>query len=92
MVDTKIGQGAAHAKATCEHELLSESLMKKRMTPYHTTLRARSIELFEGWVRHDGEEFLYVLKGIVIFTLNFMNLLSYAEVTVHIMMPLRDIT
>ena len=37
------------------------------MTPYYTTVRARSIEKFEGWVRHDGEEFLYVLTGIVIF-------------------------
>ena len=39
------------------------------MIPYHSTVRSRSIEEFEGWVRHDGEKFLYVLTGIVmIFT------------------------
>ena len=67
LVVTKTGQGTAHATAIYEHELLSEPLIKKRMTPYYTTVRARSIEKFEGWVRHDGEEFLYVLTGIVIF-------------------------
>lgn len=45
--------------------------MKKRMTPYRTALRARSIEEFEGWVRHYGEEFLYVLAGIVMFYTEF---------------------
>ena len=44
MVVTKTGQGNALATATYEHELLSESLMQKRMCPYHTTVRARSIE------------------------------------------------
>lgn len=65
MVVTKTGQGTAHATTTYEHELLSESLTKKRMIPYRTLVRARSIEEFDGWVRHDGEEFLYVLTGIV---------------------------
>ncbi len=65
IVVTKTGQGAAQVTATYEHELLSESLTKKRMTPYHTIVRARSIEEFEGWVCHDGEEFLYVLTGMI---------------------------
>ena len=69
MVVTKTGQGTAHATVTYEHELLSDSLTKKRMIPYHSIVRSRSIEETEGWVRHDGEEFLYVLTGIVmIFT------------------------
>ena len=69
MVVTKTGQGTAHATATYENELLSHSLTKKRMIPYHSTVRSRSIEEFESWVRHNGEEFLYVLTGIVmIFT------------------------
>ena len=28
-------------------------------------LRARDIAEFDGWVRHDGEEFLYVLTGVI---------------------------
>ena len=65
MTVTKSGEGAAHATATYEHELLGEALSKKRMLPYRARVRARQIEEFDGWVRHDGEEFLYVLTGIV---------------------------
>ena len=65
MASTKSGQGTAHPTTTYEHELLAESLSKKKMLPYHARIRARSIEEFDGWVRHDGEEFLYVLTGLV---------------------------
>lgn len=65
MVVTKTGEGAAHATATYEHELLAQNLSKKSMLPYRARIRARSIDEFEGWVRHDGEEFLYVLTGVI---------------------------
>ena len=63
MAVTRAGEGAAHATTTYEHDLLAEPLTKKKMLPYHARIRARKIEEFEGWVRHDGEEFLYVLTG-----------------------------
>lgn len=62
---TKSGEGQAHATTTYEHELLAGGLTKKQMLPYHATIRARAMEDFDGWVRHEGEEFLYVLTGIV---------------------------
>jgi transcriptional regulator with XRE-family HTH domain len=62
---TPFGGGVAHATATYEHELLAETLTKKQMLPYRARVRARSMEEFDGWVRHDGEEFLYVLTGVV---------------------------
>ena len=65
MAVTKTGDGQAHATATYEHELLAETLTKKQMLPYRARVRARSLEEFDGWVRHDGEEFLYVLTGVV---------------------------
>ena len=65
MVVTKSGEGNAQATATYEHELLAETLTKKTMLPYRARVRARSMEEFDGWVRHDGEEFLYVLTGVV---------------------------
>ena len=65
MASTKSGQGTAHPTTTYEHELLAESLSKKKMLPYHARIRARSIEEFDGWVRHDGQEFLYVLTGVI---------------------------
>ena len=65
MAVTKMGEGNAQATATYEHELLAETLTKKTMLPYRARVRARSMEEFDGWVRHDGEEFLYVLTGVV---------------------------
>lgn len=65
MTVTKFGDGAAHATATYEHELLADGLSRKQMLPYRARVRARSMDEFDGWVRHDGEEFLYVLTGVV---------------------------
>ncbi|MFT5061856.1 MAG: transcriptional regulator with XRE-family HTH domain [Sulfitobacter sp.] len=59
------GHGVAHPTTTYEHEMLANALTKKAMLPYRTRVRARSFDEFEGWVRHDGEEFLYVLTGAV---------------------------
>ncbi|WP_374644089.1 helix-turn-helix domain-containing protein [Tabrizicola sp.] len=65
MAVTKAAEGLTQATATYEHELLAPNLSRKQMLPYRATIRARSFEEFDGWVRHDGEEFLYVLTGIV---------------------------
>ncbi len=65
MAVTKFGEGTPKATATYEHELLAETLSKKRMMPYRARIRARGVEEFGGWVRHDGEEFLYVLTGVI---------------------------
>jgi transcriptional regulator with XRE-family HTH domain len=65
MAVTKLGEGQAHATTTYEHELLAGALTKKQMLPYRATIRARDLEEFDGWVRHEGEEFLYVLTGVV---------------------------
>lgn len=63
MAVTQAGKGQAHPTATYEHHLLAEGLTRKAMLPYHARIRARSVEEFDGWVRHAGEEFLYVLTG-----------------------------
>jgi len=68
---TKSGEGAAKATTTYEHELLGEALSQKQMLPYRARIRARSMDEFDGWVRHDGEEFLYVLTGVVRFYTEF---------------------
>ena len=65
MAMTKSGSGQAHATSTYEHELLAGALTRKQMLPYRTTIRARSMDEFDGWVRHEGEEFLYVLTGVI---------------------------
>ena len=65
MAVTKTGDGNAVTTVTYEHELLAEQLTKKSMLPYRARVRARSMDEFDGWVRHDGEEFLYVLTGVI---------------------------
>ncbi|ARE38412.1 transcriptional regulator [Rhodovulum sp. P5] len=65
MAVTRTGEGAAHATATYEHELMAGALARKRMMPYRTRVRARDVAEFDGWVRHEGEEFMYVLTGVV---------------------------
>ena len=65
MAVTKGGEGQSHATATYEHELLAGLLTKKKMLPYRARIRARAFEEFDGWVRHDGEEFLFVLTGVI---------------------------
>lgn len=62
---TRAGEGTAHLTTTYEHELLAETLTRKKMLPYRARIRARDFAEFDGWVRHEGEEFLYVLTGIV---------------------------
>jgi transcriptional regulator with XRE-family HTH domain len=68
---TRAGQGAPHPTPTYEHEMLAEDLSRKKMLPYRTVVRARAFEEFDGWVRHDGEEFLLVLSGAVRFFSEF---------------------
>ncbi|KUF11630.1 helix-turn-helix domain-containing protein [Pseudoponticoccus marisrubri] len=65
MVVTLSGEGQSHATATYEHALLAETLTRKKMLPYRARVRARDMAEFDGWVRHDGEEFLYVLTGVI---------------------------
>ena len=71
MAVTKFDEGTAHATTTYERELLSETLTKKKMLPYRARVRARKFEEFDGWVRHDGEEFLYVLTGMAVLYTEF---------------------
>jgi transcriptional regulator with XRE-family HTH domain len=65
MAVTRNGEGAHKATTTYEHELLAGALTKKQMLPYRARIRARSMDEFDGWVRHDGEEFLLVLTGAI---------------------------
>ncbi len=65
MAVTRMDEGQPQATVTYEHSLLADTLSRKKMLPYRARVRARSMEEFDGWVRHEGEEFLYVLTGVV---------------------------
>jgi transcriptional regulator with XRE-family HTH domain len=68
---TKSGDGRELITSTYEHEMMASELKSKAMIPYRARIRARSVNEFDGWVRHDGEEFLYVLSGVVEFYTEF---------------------
>lgn len=64
---TPAGQGEIKDTPTYHHELLCNELTSKRMVPYISTIRARDVSEFDNWVRHTGEEFMFVLSGELIF-------------------------
>lgn len=49
------------------HQLLAAELTNKSILPFLTTIKARSVDEFDSWGSHEGEEFLYVLEGSVEF-------------------------
>lgn len=64
---TPKGEGEFKTTPTYHHELLCSELTSKRMLPYIATIKARDVSEFDTWIRHSGEEFMYVLSGELIF-------------------------
>ena len=64
---TPKGKGEVRETPTYSHEMLCPELASKRMLPYIATIKAREISEFENWIRHEGEEFMYVISGSIIF-------------------------
>lgn len=65
------GEGKPHPTATYEHELLATEISNKKMVPFKSMIRARHIDEYREWIRHEGEEFLLVLQGKVRFYSEF---------------------
>lgn len=76
---TRNNEGELHPTTTYEHELLNSSISRKKMVPFKTRVCARSFNEFKEWVRHDGEEFLLVLKGSVQFYSEFYEPIQLSE-------------
>lgn len=54
-----------------DYYYLCTELRRKRMIPVIGKIRAKTAEQFGDLVRHDGEEFVYVLKGRIIVATEF---------------------
>jgi transcriptional regulator with XRE-family HTH domain len=54
-----------------DYQYLCADLRTKRMVPILTRIRARSLAEFGELIRHQGEEFLYVLEGCIEVHLQF---------------------
>ncbi|CAB3731449.1 hypothetical protein LMG27174_05838 [Paraburkholderia rhynchosiae] len=68
---TKAGDGIVHETAQYVYEVLNGDLADKRFVPLFTTVKAHSIGEFRSLLRHDGEEFIYVLEGTIIVNTEF---------------------
>jgi transcriptional regulator with XRE-family HTH domain len=75
---TRKGEGKLHTAPTYRHELLATELIHKRMLPFRSTITARSWSDFSGWVRHEGEEVILVVSGVIEVQTE-----SYAAATLH---------
>ncbi len=65
----RAGAGLPHNTPYYHHQLLCNDFSHKIMTPFYSTVVARSYKEFDDWSRHDGEEFVYVISGeIEMFT------------------------
>jgi transcriptional regulator with XRE-family HTH domain len=60
---TRAGNGRCYKMPNYEHEFLCAELAQRKFTPIRTRIRARSIGEFPEWVRHAGEDFVFVLDG-----------------------------
>ncbi|MGF1697805.1 XRE family transcriptional regulator [Vibrio kyushuensis] len=76
---SRSGEGKAHPTPTYEHELLATQLSNKKMMPFKSRIHARKFEEYGDWVRHDGEEFLLILSGEVLFYSEFYEPVSMSE-------------
>jgi len=62
---TRKDAGERHTYQGYQMELLATDLAHKTMLPFRLWLTAHSLDAFDDWERHEGEEFLYVLGGSV---------------------------
>lgn len=76
---TRKEAGKPHPTQTYEHELLATQLSNKKMMPFKSRVRARAFEEYSDWVRHDGEEFLLILEGEVMFYSEFYEPVNLVE-------------
>lgn len=62
-VVTRSGEGVVYRGLSFSYEFLGTTAAGKQMSPVIGTVHARRIDGAEDFVRHPGEEFVYVLRG-----------------------------
>ena len=66
-----IANALSVATANYDYHYLSPELRQKDMIPIVSRVKARSLAEFGDLVRHDGQEFLYVLSGRIVVHTEF---------------------
>lgn len=62
---TRHGDGEHFRSDQYDYRVHASEISRKGMIPFEMTIRARDAEEFDHWSQHDGEEFVYVLSGII---------------------------
>jgi transcriptional regulator with XRE-family HTH domain len=73
------GNSIQVSTANYDYEYLCADLREKRMVPMITRIRAHDIKEFGELIRHQGEEFIFVLEGTIEVHLQF-----YTPVTLSV--------
>lgn len=76
---TRRGEGVMHETPQYNYEVLCAELAHKQFVPLLTTIKARSVKAFPALLRHDGEEFIYVLRGKLTVHTDFYQPMELAE-------------
>ncbi|AZV94732.1 hypothetical protein CBF45_14215 [Bordetella sp. J329] len=63
---TRRGEGVTHDTPQYGYEILHSDLADKQFLPLVTTIKVHDSKAFSELLRHDGEEFLYVLSGTIV--------------------------
>jgi len=62
---TRKGEGDHFTSGQYDYRAHASELSRKTMVPLEILVRARSVEEFDHWSEHRGEEFVYVLSGAI---------------------------
>jgi transcriptional regulator with XRE-family HTH domain len=62
---TRQGDASLFTSGQYDYRAHATELSRKSMVPLEMRIRARSIEEFDHWSAHSGEEFVYVLSGAI---------------------------
>ncbi|MCE2945680.1 MAG: XRE family transcriptional regulator [Betaproteobacteria bacterium] len=76
---TRKGQGVAHRTPRYDYEMLCADVSDKQFVPLTARIKAHAIKEFPHLPRHDGEEFVYILKGEVWLHCEFYEPLRLGE-------------
>jgi len=60
---TRLSEGVHFTSGQYDYKAHATELSRKGMAPLEMRVRARSVDAFDHWSRHGGEEFAYVLSG-----------------------------
>ena len=62
-----------------DYHYMCTEIRRKRMIPVLTKIRATSVEQFGAFVRHDGEEYVFVLRGRIVVHTEFYDPVTLGE-------------